>query len=124
MPIITTPFQRVAVDIVGPLFPTTKRGKKYILTMVDVATRYPKAIALSNIDTITVAEALLSMFSDCGIPQEILTDRGTQFTSEMMSEVHRLLSIQKLTTTPYHAQCNGLCEKYNGTLKKNVKTNE
>ena len=37
MSIITTPFQRVAVDIVGPLKPTTKGRKKYILTLVDVA---------------------------------------------------------------------------------------
>ena len=121
MPIITVPFQRVAVDIIGPLFPTSKRGKKYILTMVDVATRYPQAAALSIIDSETVAEALISMFSNCGIPNEILTDRGTQFTSKMMQEVHRLLSIKSVTTTPYHAQCNGLCEKYNGTLKAMLK---
>ena len=121
MPIITVPFQRVAVDIIGPLFPTSKRGKKYILTMVDVATRYPQAAALSIIDSETVTEALISMFSNCGIPNEILTDRGTQFTSKMMQEVHRLLSIKSVTTTPYHAQCNGLCEKYNGTLKAMLK---
>ena len=44
-------FRRVTVDIIEPLFPTSKRGAKSIITMIDVATRYPQAIALSNIDT-------------------------------------------------------------------------
>ena len=86
--------------------------------MVDMATRYPKASAIPRIDTVTVAEELVKMFSDIGIPNEILSDNGSQFTSDMMAEVHRLLSIKSITTTPYHAQCNGLCERYNGTLKQ------
>ena len=97
------------VDLIGPLYPPSARKHQYILTMVDMATRYPKAEALVNIDTVSVAEALLKMFSDTGIPQEILSDRGTQFTSDVMKEVHRLLSIKSITTTLYHAQCNGLC---------------
>ncbi|XP_053393870.1 eukaryotic translation initiation factor 3 subunit A-like [Mercenaria mercenaria] len=44
MPLIDTPFKRVAVDIVGPIEPMTDRKNRYILTMVDYATRYPEAI--------------------------------------------------------------------------------
>ena len=61
MPVIDTPFQRVAIDLVGPLEPRTEKNK-YILTLVDYATRYPEAIALSSIETEAVAEALLSIF--------------------------------------------------------------
>jgi len=39
MPIIDTPFDRVAVDLVGPIFPPTGRGSKYMLTVMDYATR-------------------------------------------------------------------------------------
>lgn len=117
MPIIGEPFARV-VDLVGPIEPRSSNGSKYILTVVDYATRYPEAIALSNIDTVTVAEALLEIFSRIGIPKEILSDRGAQFTSDMLKEVYRLLSIRMITTTPYHAMCNGLVERFNGTLKK------
>lgn len=35
-----------------------------------------------------------------------------------MKEVGRLLSLAQLTTTPYHPACNGLVEKFNGTLKQ------
>ena len=38
-----------------------------------------------------------------------------------MQEVLRLLSIRRLTTTPCHPICNGLTEKFNGTLKKMLK---
>ncbi|XP_068204576.1 uncharacterized protein [Palaemon carinicauda] len=118
MPLIQEPFQRVAVDIVGPIEPRASDGSRYILTIVDYATRYPEAVALRNIDSVTVAEALLSVFSRVGIPKEVLSDRGTQFTSEVMREFNRLLSIKSITTTPYHAMCNGLVEKFNGVLKK------
>lgn len=52
-----------------------------------------------------------------GIPKEILSDIGNQFTSNVMKEVSRHLSFKQLVTTPYHFACNGLVEKFNGTLK-------
>ncbi len=70
MPLIDTPFQRVAVDIIGPLQPATDKGNRYVLTLVDYATRYPEAIALPNIDTERVAEALIDMFCRIGFPRE------------------------------------------------------
>ncbi|XP_069139202.1 uncharacterized protein [Argopecten irradians] len=118
MPLIDTPFKRIAVDLVGPLQPATDRGNRYILTVVDYATRYPEAVALKGIETERVAEALVDLFSRVGVPSEMLTDQGAQFTSEMMREVSRLLSIRRLTTTPYHPMCNGLVERFNGTLKQ------
>ncbi|XP_078336880.1 uncharacterized protein LOC144626502, partial [Crassostrea virginica] len=121
MPLIDEPFQRVAVDLVGPLFPTTDRGNKYILTLVDYATRYPEAIALPSIETERVAEALMEMFSRIGVPREMLTDMGSQFTSSLMNEVSRLISLKQWTTTPYHPSCNGLVERFNGTLKMILK---
>ena len=61
------------------------------------------------------------MFSRLGIPEEILSDQGAQFMSEVMTEVSRLLSIKRLVSSPYHPICNGLCEKFNGVLKKMLK---
>jgi len=61
------------------------------------------------------------MFSRLGIPGEILSDLGTQFVSDCMKEVVRLLSIKQLTTMPYHPMCNGMTEKFNRTLKITLK---
>ena len=70
VPLIDTPFKRVAIDLIGPLDPKTDRGNRYILTLVDYATRYPEAIALPSIETERVAEALLEIFSRLGLPDE------------------------------------------------------
>ncbi|XP_062609261.1 uncharacterized protein LOC134271008 [Saccostrea cucullata] len=121
MPLIDVPFKRVAVDIIGPLHPATDKGNRFILTLVDYATKYPEAIALPGIDTERVAEALLEMFSRIGVPEEVLADMGTQFTSGLTMEVSRLISVKQLTTTLYHPMCNGLVERFNGTLKQMLK---
>ena len=118
MPLIDMPFRRVAVDLIGPISPPSEKGHRYMLTLVDYATRYPEAVPLKNIETKTVAEALLDMYSRLGIPQEVLSDLGTQFVSKCMEEISRLLSIKRLTTTPYHPIRNGLVEGFNVTLKK------
>lgn len=117
MPLIDTPFQRIAIDLVGPIHPCSDRKNRYILTVVDYATRYPEAVALANIDTKSVAEALFNIYTRVGFPQEILSDHGSQFTSDLMHEISRLLSIKQITSSVYHPICNGLCERFNGTLK-------
>ena len=119
MPIIGEPFARVAIDLVGPL-PMSGRKHRWILTLVDCASRYPEAIPMKGIDTIECAEELVNIFSRIGIPQEILSDRGSQFVSDLMREISRLLSVRQLQTTPYHAQCNGLVERWNGTLRRMI----
>lgn len=121
MPIIETPFERVAVDLIGEIRPKTDRGHRWILTVVDYATRYPEATALKDISTETVAEALVEIYSRVGIPKEVLSDQGSQFVGDVMKEVSRLLSVRQLVTSPYHPICNGLVEKFNGTLKSMLK---
>lgn len=116
MPIIEEPFKRVGVDLVGPLLKSSE-GYKYILTLVDYATRYPEAVPLRNINAKTVAEALIGIYCRLGVPQEVLSDLGTQFTSEIMREVSELLKIRKIHTSPYHPATNGLCERSHSTLK-------
>ena len=117
MPIIEVPFKRVAVDMVELMSPPNESGYRNILTMVDYATRYSEAVPLKNINTVSVAEALLDIYSRVGLPEEVLSDLGRQFVSYCMKEVSRLLSISQLTTTPYHPICNGLVKRLIGTLK-------
>ncbi|KAI0243434.1 hypothetical protein LSAT2_000001, partial [Lamellibrachia satsuma] len=81
MPIINTPFQKVSIDLIGPLSPVTERGNRWILTLVDSATRYPEAVALQTTNTVEVAEKLLGIFSRVGFPSQVLCDNGSQFTS-------------------------------------------
>ncbi|XP_068208535.1 uncharacterized protein [Palaemon carinicauda] len=115
MPLIQEPFQRVAVDIVGPIEPRASDGSRYILTIVDYATRYPEAVALRNIDSVTVAEALLSVFSRVGIPKEVLSDRGTQFTSEWQGPFE---VVKKVNRYNFVLNINGVERKYHINMLK------
>ena len=111
MPVMKVPFQRIAIDLIGPLNPPTERGHRYILTIVDFATRYPEAIPLKSITTIEVAEALFNTYTrvHVGFPSEVLSDLGTQFVSDLMKEVSRLMSIKQIHCSRYHAMNNGMC---------------
>ena len=116
LPIIEEPFSRIAMDIVGPL-PRSRSGKRYILVICDYATRYPDAVALRSIDAECIADELIHFFARHGVPREILTDQGSNFTSQLLAELYRLLHVKPLRTTPYHPQTDGLVERFNQTLK-------
>jgi len=121
MPIIGVPFQRVGIALIGHISPASSFGCRFVLTVVDYATRYPEAVALKGIITQEVAEALCKIFSRVGIPSQIVSDQGSRFVSVVMKELYRLLSIQRVTSSPYHPQCNGVVERFNGTLKSMLK---
>ncbi|XP_062614536.1 uncharacterized protein LOC134276295 [Saccostrea cucullata] len=119
-PIITDPFSKIAMDIVGPLNRTTQ-GNKYILTVIDEATRYPDAFALPSCEAERIADTLITLFSRVGIPKTILTDQGSNFTSALLKDLYEKIKIKGITTTPYHPQANGKVERFNGTLKSMLK---
>lgn len=121
MPRIDVPFRRVAIDLVGPLHPPSDDKHTHILTIMDIATRYPEAIPLKKIDSVSVAEALFTVFARMGLPEEIHSDNGSQFTSDMMKEFHKLLAIKGVYSSPYHAQSNGVVERFHGTLKPMIR---
>jgi len=121
MPILTEPFSRVSIDLVGPISPPSSEGHRYILTLIDFATGFPEALPLKEIDSISVAEALMVIFSRVGIPREILSDRGRQFVSQLMGELHKLLGVKPLFTTPYHPSGNGRVERFHATLKASLR---
>ncbi|CAM4329409.1 unnamed protein product [Lepidochelys olivacea] len=122
LPIIEEPFQKVAMDIVGPLSRTTRSGKKYILVVVDFATRYPEAVPLASIEADTVADALLTIFSRVGFPKEVLTDQGSNFMSALLRCLWEKCGVRHDWASAYHPQSNGLVERFNGTLKMMLKT--
>ncbi|XP_039862407.1 uncharacterized protein LOC120718122 [Simochromis diagramma] len=117
LPIISTPFRRIAMDIVGPLVKSS-RGHQYILVVCDYATRFPEAFPLRALTAPNVLRALVQLFSRVGIPDEILTDQGTNFTSKLMQLFHNQLGISAIRTSPYHPQTDGLVERFNQTLKR------
>jgi IS30 family transposase len=100
VPIIKKPFSKISFDIFGPL-QRTKKGNQYILSICDVATRYPELFALKDITAETVSDSLIELFSRVGIPDEIVTDQGTNFMSATMTQLCQKLHIKKIVCSPY-----------------------
>ncbi|TKS64962.1 Retrovirus-related Pol polyprotein from transposon 412 [Collichthys lucidus] len=109
----------IGMDLIGP-FHRSARGYRFVLVLVDYATRYPEALPLRTISAKSVAQALFQVISRVGIPKEILTDQGTQFMSRTLRELYGLLGIKSIRTSIYHPQTDGLVERLNKTLKSMI----
>jgi len=110
------PWQVLAVDLVGPM-PCTPRGNQWILVLTDHFTRWSDALALPDATAPVVAQALEErVFCLLGLPEQIHTDQGAQFESDLMRELCHLWGVKKTRTTPYHPQGNGVVERGNRVL--------
>ena len=119
-PIIREPFSKIAIDIVGPLS-RTKKGNKYILTVIDEDTRNPKPFPLPSIEVGRKAQSLVQLFSRIGVARVILSDQDSNFTSTLLKQLNGMLGVKGITTSPYRPQYNGKCERHNVALKKVLK---
>ena len=81
-----------------------------------MASRWPEAVPLKSITAEVVAEGMFLVFSRTGIPLQLLTDQGSQFVGSLVTKMCRELRIDKIKTTPYHPECNGMIERMHGTL--------
>ena len=114
-PVMTEPFEVIAIDLVGP-FKTGKGGCTHLLTAICMATRWPEAIPLRSTTARAVATGLLDIFSRVGIPLQLLSDQGTQFTGKVVQHLCEALSIDQINSTPYHPEGNGVVERMHGPL--------
>ena len=115
-PIAEYPFERVGVDVVGPLSESLS-GNKYIVVFTDSFTRWTEAFAVPEQKEETIAQLLVEeIVCRFGAPKYLLSDRGANFLSALCLKVYELLRISKVTTTSYHPQANGIVERFNGVL--------
>lgn len=120
IPPTTKPFERVAIDKLGP-FLTSIDGNVHILVLTDYATRMAFARAVPNGTAEEAAKFLVEeIFLRHGAPKEILTDRGREFMNRLFAAVTATFGTKHQTTTAYHPRTNGLCERFNGTLAKMI----
>ena len=117
LPLVSQLFKRIALDITGP-FPPSPNGNEYLLVMVDYGTHWVEAFPIPDYTTDRIASIILrEVVPRFGCPEELLSDRGASFLSRLAWDLYGLLSTKKLTTSSYHPQTNGLCERMNGLLK-------
>ena len=113
-------FLSLHVDLVGPL--PSSEGMTYLFTIIDRFTRWPEAIPIPDSRATTCARALIRHWiSRFGVPNDITSDRGAQFTSTLWTELGRILGVKMHRTTAYHPQANGMIERLHRQLKTSLK---
>ena len=113
------PFERVAVDLVGP-FPTAIGGYRFLLTCIDMATRWPEAIPLRTTTARAIIKHLTDIFARCGFPTAIVTDNGSQFTGKVFHKWLKSKGIKHVRASPYHPEGNGMVERLHRTLNSMI----
>ena len=116
MPIpVGGPFDQVGVDILQ--LPKSSRGYQYAIVFMDYLTKWQEVFPARDQSAPTIAKALVEHV-DCrhGVPGELLSDRGANFSSGLMKEVNSLFGIKRTNTTAYHPQTDGLVKRFNKTL--------
>jgi transposase InsO family protein len=116
LPPVNEVWERIAMDVAGPVR-ESNRGYRYILVILDYASRFVFTIPMKNQKAPTIAKCLVNkIITKYGAPQSVLTDRGTNFLSHLVKEICMLFKIKQMRTTAYHPQNDGLVERFNRTL--------
>jgi len=109
-------FSHIHVDLVGPL--PSSGGFTHLLTVIDRTSRWLEAIPLASTTATAVADALVAgWIARFGVPSDLTSDRGVQFSSEIWGVLMSKLQIRHHLTTAYHPQANGLVERAHRQLK-------
>ncbi|KAJ8035952.1 hypothetical protein HOLleu_19788 [Holothuria leucospilota] len=113
------PFQIVCADITE--LPVTPKGNRYVLVVMDHFSKYVNLYPMADQKATTVSKCLFEHYiRQHGIPEQIHTDQGRQFESDVVKNLCEALGIKKTRTTPYHPQSDGLIERFNRTLKDQI----
>src|SRR6218665_1556158 len=118
--LVGEPMECLGVDITGP-HPTSSKGHKYILTVIDHFSRWAEAYPIRNQESLTVATTLVDQWiSRYGCPKQLLTDQGPCFEAALFRDLCRLLQIDRVRTSPYKPSTNGTIERFHRTLNSMV----
>lgn len=109
-------WENLAMDFVGPITQST-RGNKYIVVITDLLSRYVIAKATRDSSALAAAKVLVDeVILRYGCPNQILTDNGSHFTSQLFNYVTSFCGVFHAFTTPYNPRGNSVCERFNATM--------
>lgn len=115
------PWQSIQIDYIGPL-PTTQRGYKYCLVLIDVFSKWVEAFPSKTATALGTAKILVrEVFSRWGLPRFVESDQGSHFTGQVMQNTLMLLGIEGKWHVAHNPQSSGIVERMNRTLKERLR---
>ncbi|XP_046443918.1 uncharacterized protein K02A2.6-like [Daphnia pulex] len=112
-PVPDQPWSRLHVDFAGPL-----PSGQYLFVLMDATSKWPEIFRLNRITSDTTISTLKTIFARFGLPSELVSDNGPQFTSEEFKRFMLVNGIVHHRGAPYHPQTNGLAERAVQSVKK------
>ena len=105
---------RIYVDFAGQLY-----GKTYFI-IVDAHSKWPEVFEMTSTTISKTIDILRQMFAAYGLPDQLVSDNGPQFSSEEFQFFVKHNGIKHSRTAPYHPATNGAAERFVQTLKKSI----
>ncbi|XP_059222312.1 uncharacterized protein K02A2.6-like [Stomoxys calcitrans] len=117
-PIATRPMRRIHIDFAGPVNQST-----YLL-IIDAFSKYPEVYPMKSTTSSSTIECLRDYCSKFGFPESLVSDNGTQFTSQEFVLFCSENGIEHIRTAPFHPQSNGQVERFVDTFKRALKKHQ
>ena len=109
------PWQRVHVDFAGPFL-----GKSFLI-IVDAHSKWPEVFEMGDTTTAKTIAVLRHLFASYGLPEQLVSDNGPQFSSADFSQFMKANGIKHTKCAPYHPSSNGAAERFVRTFKQAMK---
>ena len=118
---IDTPLHTWVLDVVGPMPTRGEEPKRFIITAIDYASRWPVAQAVRYHKGAMIRRFIANQIIKPFDAKLIFMDGGLEMVSDAMETYLANKEIKHIVTTPYHPQANGRIEQLNGSLLEILK---
>ena len=112
------PMDRIHLDFFGPFY-----GKNYLI-MVDSFSKWCEVFIIKNVSSGSTIDICRNLLSKYGLPNQIITDNGKQFTAGEFHSFCNRNGIKHILIAAHHQSSNGQAERFVQTIKRGLKIND
>ncbi|XP_038072087.1 uncharacterized protein K02A2.6-like [Patiria miniata] len=94
-----------------------KDGHDFLI-VIDAYAKWPEIFHMSSTTANATITVLRDLFSRYGIPYQLVSDNGPQFTSEEFQRLLKVNGVKHVRVAPYHAASNGAAERMVQSFKR------
>ena len=114
----TKPWQRIHIDFAGPFL------DRHFLVVVDAHSKWPEVFEMPSTSTAKTIAVLRHLFAAYGLPEQVVSDNGPQFTAEEFKTFMKSNGVKHIRCAPYHPSSNGAAERFIQTFKRSMKASQ